>query len=383
MRAIAILLLAACLLCPRAARGESSPCGEPRDLEMDAYRGRLDDTTKACLETSIDSAAPLTRAAHSFVLIVDAYVSRDLTRYGQLMERHLAQYHTTDAEVAYLYANWLWRDRGPTDAVLQWAKVALDGRRRWLANRANYDRMVRALYDMLVQVSMERALAVEQEVGPNPSPEAQARLEAYRRHAKYWLVIAAPCLHDGECGPYFEVEVEGWAPCDDLVAMDVLAKRGQLSDAHWTCLKSSFRKTAAPKRRILDVMATQADAVPEGAAWDDLLAWHWNVAGVEDPELAYRYAAYLSRQGGGSVEATEILKWSAVALDAKQLFTGRTGKAAMVQLHDLRRETARRMLDRARELHPPDPEAVRIAEQRLAEEEAARAAHCAQHGGCG
>lgn len=380
MRLRWLALLAVLLVVPQTAAAVTTTCGDARELEMQAYKGRLGDEVKRCLEASLEEADPQTRAAHSFVLIVDAYISRDMGRYGELMERHLTRYHTTDAEVAYLYANWLRREQGASDEVIHWARVALDGRRRWLANRANYNRMVRALYDMLVEVSMERALQVQREVGDLPGLEAQRRLEGYRRQAKYWLIIAAPCLHKGECGPYYEVEIEGWAPCNDLVAMDTHAKRGQLGDEHWTCLKESYRKPAAPKRRILDVMATQADTTPDGSQWDELLAWHWRITGDEDPELAFRYAAFLAKNPQVQADADEVMKWSGVALDARHQLRGRSGRAALTQLLSLRVETARRMVEHAHALG--DPEAVQLAQQRLTEEQAAYEAHCAASGEC-
>ena len=56
-------------------------------------------------------------------------------------------------------------------------------------------------------------------------------------------------------------------------------------------------------------MMTQANTDPEGKSWEELMAWHWNLTGVDDPLLAYRYAegdarpplVVLDVVGGGSV----------------------------------------------------------------------------------
>lgn len=330
-------------------------CGEASDLEMDAYRGKIGADIRACLEKAVEGGDPVARSEASFILIVDSYVRGNGTEYGNLMKRHLTKIHTTDAEVAYLYATWLWREGQNTDEVLHWARVAMDSRRRWLHNRANYDRMVKALYDMMVQVSMERAIAVEQEYAAAPTATNKQKAEAYKRQARYYLIIAAPCLHYGDCGPYYQVEVEGWAPCDDLVQMETLAKRGQVTDDHMACLKGKYRKPQAPKKRILTILMDQANTDSEGKAWEELMAWHWNLTGVDDPLLAYNYAQWLVEHGAEDTE--EAMKWAQVALAREDGFTGRTGRQALERLHTLRVATAQRLVSDAEATLEQDPSA--------------------------
>ena len=107
-------------------------CGESSTLEMAAYRGRLTAENRTCLERGVNSGEPNDRAQASFVLIIDAYASSQTDRYRALMQRHLNEIHTQDAEVAFLYATHLWREQGASDEVLKWSRVAMDGRRRWL-----------------------------------------------------------------------------------------------------------------------------------------------------------------------------------------------------------------------------------------------------------
>ena len=357
-------------------------CGDPSDLEMNAYRGRLTDDDRKCLEGTVEGDDAVSRSEASFVLIVDAYVRGNGTEYGTLMKRHLTKLHTTDAEVAYLYATWLWREGQNSDEVLHWARVAMDSRRRWLHNRANYDRMVKSLYDMMVQVSMERAIQVEQEYSANPTQTNRQRADAYRRQARYYLIIAAPCLHYGDCGPYYEVEVEGWAPCDDLVQMESLSKRGGVTNDHLACLKSKYRKPQAPKKRILGIMMAQANTDTEGQAWEELMAWHWNLTGVDDPLLAYNYAEFLVATEGEETE--EAMKWAQVALSREDGFTGRTGRQALQRLHMLRVATAQRMVEDAQSAVNADPSAyntkqLEVAKKTLAKAEKERTEYCKEH----
>ncbi|NCG19164.1 MAG: hypothetical protein GWP91_09140 [Rhodobacterales bacterium] len=330
-------------------------CGDSAELEMKAYRGRLDDETRTCLTRYIKVANSSARVQSSFILIVDAYVSGDKDRYGALMQTHLTEYHTTDAEVAYLYATHLWREVPSDNNVLHWARIAIEGRRRWLKNRGNYDRMVRALYDMTVQVSMERAIQAEADYRAGPSEANLDKMEAYRRQARYYLIVAAPCLHYGDCGPYYEVEVEGWAPCDDLVALEAAAKSGGVTSEHLACLRGKYRRPQSPKKRILGVLMDQADTQAEGTIWKELMAWHWNLDGVDDPLLAYRYAEFLVDKG--AEESEEALKWAQVALAGQEGFTGRTGRQALFRLHQLRLETAKRILEDAKTRHLEDKNA--------------------------
>ena len=377
MRVLAILIGTLFLALPTAFALE---CGESSDLEMDAYRGLLDEGDRACLEQAVAGTDQLARVEASFVLIVDAYVSGDKGRYGDLMKRHLTTLHTTDAEVAYLYATHLWREGLSTDEVLKWARVAMDNRRRWLHNRANYDRMVKALYDLMVQVSMERAIEVEGMYQEMPTQINRERADAYKRQARYYLIIAAPCLHYGDCGPYFEVEVEGWAECDDLVQMETLARRGQVTDEHMACLRAKYRRPQAPKQRVLSVMMDQADTDADGHAWEELLAWHWNLTGMDDPLMAYRYAEFLVDHGAAETE--EALKWAQVALNSEDGFTGRTGRQALERLHELRVETARQLVVQAEGKFQNDPNAYHTkgldeARAALARAESERQKYCA------
>ncbi len=365
-----------------ASPARALDCGEPSDMEMNAYRGKISDTDRKCLEKAIASDDPVARSEASFVLIVDAYVRGNGTEYGTLMKRHLTELHTTDAEVAYLYATWLWREGQSSDEVLHWARVAMDSRRRWLHNRANYDRMVKALYDMMVQVSMERAIQVEQEYAGSPTATNRQRADAYKRQARYYLIVAAPCLHYGDCGPYFEVEVEGWAPCDDLVEMETMAKRGTVTNDHMSCLKSKYRKPQAPKKRILSIMMGQCNTDSEGKAWEELMAWHWNLTGVDDPLLAYNYAEFLVEHGAEDTE--EAMKWAQVALSREDGFTGRTGRQALQRLHDLRVATAQRMVEDAQaamatEASPYNAKQVEVAQATLAKAERDKARYCTQN----
>jgi len=378
------LCIAALFIAASPAR--AGQCGDDGGLKLDAYRGKLTAGARTCLEkTVLDTEDLSLRAEYSFVLIVDAYSRDDQDTYGQLMQRHLSTFHTTDAEVAYLYANYLWKLQISGDDAMHWARVALENRRRWLKNRTNYNNMVKKLYDMLVEISMVRAVDVEKEYAANPTVEGSERVDAYRRQARYWLIIAAPCLYYGDCGPYFDVEIEGWAPCDDLVALEADAKRGRVNADLQSCLRSKYRRPQSAKSRILAILMQQADTDDEGKQWEELMAWHWNITGSDDALLAYRYAEYLVVRGAD--EAEDAMRWAKVALQQKDTLRGRSGRAAIVKLHVLRVETAKRMLLDAEATAERDPsalhrDAVTSAQSLLDEAQRDYRAYCLQAGTC-
>lgn len=370
------LLLAALLLSPGAAAAQA--CGEAEALQQAAYEGKLGPETRACLEASLAGDDPGTRADHSFLLIIDASRTGPTDRYLLLLRRHLAQYHTTDAEAAYLLADALFKAGHATDEVLRWADVAMEGRTRWLSNRANYDRMVTRLHDIRVQASMQLAIDTEAAVGGGT--EDPAAVGAARKRARIYLIVAAPCIHHGDCGPYYEVEVEGWLPCDDLDAMERYAEGGHLKDEHAACLRERYRKPQQPKRRILDILATAADADASGQGWARLAAWHWNLSGDDDPVLAHRHAQHLAKAG----RHTEALKWSDLAVEHPDALQRRSGPHGVAAAHAVRVASARAVQEAAAAEHAKlDSElhrqALEDATARLKTCQAARDAWCADH----
>ncbi|MEZ4322017.1 MAG: hypothetical protein R3F61_31385 [Myxococcota bacterium] len=305
------------LLAPASA---ASTCGDLDTLELDAARKRLAPDVESCLEAALASTDAPERARTSFVLILSAYTSGDSELYGQRMTRHLAEFHTTDPEVAYLYARYLFKKSGDTAAppysaeILRWARVAMDGRTRWLHNRRNYDEMVRNLYDMLVQSSLQQAIAEQKAYEAAPTDAGRLAADQAQRRARHYLIVAAPCLHKGECGPTFEVIVEGLRDCEDLRPLENYAAAGKLDDGHLACLRARYRRAGAPRRRILDVMIDDAEHQDDSQRFEFLLAWHWNVMDADDPDMAYRFARWLSQHDG----QPELLgQWSEAALEAE------------------------------------------------------------------
>ncbi len=379
MRGCVLLWLAALPLVASA-----NPCGDAEDLKGQALRQELSDENRTCLEASVRGGAGLAiRSANSFVLIVDAYARRDLEEHAQLMRRHLTGVHTGDAEVAFMYADHLNRHAGASDEVLRWARVAMDGHRRWLHNRANHDKMMKHLWELRVEVSMLRAVEVAAEYQADPSPANKTRIDAYRRQARVILVEAAPCLHYGECGPYYEVEVEGYADCDNLDAMSLRADHGQLTSAEQGCLRSKYRRRGAPKSRILAMLADQADAEAGSKgedSWNELLDWQGEVAGLEDPLLASRYADFLLDHDWARTQ--EALEWADGALDKEGVLTGRAGREAIARLHRLRISTLEQQLANAQagDRSVENGQAVANAQAALKHAERSFAGFCRENG---
>jgi len=333
------------LVSPGAAAAE---CTDLDALELSAARRRLDPEMEACLEGLMGSGEVTVRARASFVLILSAYSGQDLEVYGERMRRHLSALHTTDAEVAYLFARYLWKKSAQTAAppytaeILRWSRVAMDGRTRWLHNRRNYDEMVRNLYDMLVQSSLQQAMVERRAFDAAPTDAQRLVADRAKRRARHYLIVAAPCLHKGECGPTFEVYVEGLRECDDLGPLENYARAGRLDDGHRACLRARFRRPASPKRRILDLLIEDADQQSDPGRFEFLLAWHWNLTDSDDPEMAYRFARWLSQhQGDGAL----LAQWSEAGLEAS-----RANVSEMTELYQWRVQGWSRVAAAAKEL---------------------------------
>jgi hypothetical protein len=275
----------------------SADCGSIEVLEAHASAGKLTAEESSCVELALATADPIDRVDLSFVLILQALMSGDDAAYVAHLERHLASVHTTDPEVAYLYATWLQKHRPERTAdVLHWADVAFAGRGRWVKDLRNYTTIVRSVWDLRIEASMRAAMTAEQAYAASPTPAKQEAMERARRAARYYMIAATPCLHYGDCGPRYEVEVEGQTSCEDLDAVERALSAGPLHPDTLSCLKARWYRN--PRQRLLDLLAASADRAPDSTEWEALLAWHFNATGEEDAALAQRYQAFLEEAGG-------------------------------------------------------------------------------------
>jgi hypothetical protein len=326
------------------AAAVAADCSDVELMKSHAFRGKLAPDEQACIEAALPTLDPAVRVDLSFALILQAYMTHDVA-YPDLMRRHLTEVHTTDPEVAYLYANWL-KQNQPDNAgeILRWSRIAMAGRMRWADDPPGYVAIVRSLYDMLVESSLERAVQLEAVSDATPNPDNSLATDKAKREARYWLVVAAPCLHNGDCGPRFEVEVEGQTSCEDLDGYAVLARQGTLTEEPTRCLEARYERN--PKDKVVGILMDAADHDPEGGAWEQLLAWHWDQTGADDPLLAARYASYLAAKGPQA--AADVWKWTQIALGDRPALTTAGGRPLVGHVLTIRATAAKQLAEAAR-----------------------------------
>ena len=334
------------LLVGGSALAADPSCGDLRELERSALSGRLEAGTADCLEADLSVVGPEHRVRTSFVLVVAAHVSGDVDRYEQHLRRHLFEVHSSDADVAYLYALMLSK-KGVAwgEDVIRWANVALANKWQWVEHPRTFASMVRSLYHLRNDAAMNRAVEAEKRHRARPTSTNEQRLEQYRERSRRYLVISAPCLAQGECGPQFEVVVEDVTDCEDLWALQSNADRGVLVPPQITCLKGRYQRPAAPRVRLLDLLATNADNSTDPGEWERLLGWHRNFSGVDDPYLGLRYARFLT--AGGPPYAHEALRRTELAIRNLPMTSKRRGRRWSAELHRLRALAAYRVWESA------------------------------------
>lgn len=134
------------------------------------------------------------------------------------------------------------------------------------------------------------------------------------------------------------------ALCDDLVKLEPAAMGGTLSPDQLTCLEVKLNQSAkqTDRDKISRVLLANADGKGSASEWMRLAARHLDEIDRSDPDLCFRYALALSREG--TIEdADEVLKWADYALENKSQWEGPTFIARVYNLYRLRAETGTRV----------------------------------------
>ncbi len=175
--------------------------------------------------------------------------------------------------------------------------------------------------------------------------DARARLDGFARDArkskgkkrpkkgsKKKVVAAAP------------PKVSTTLLCDDLVKLEPAAMGGTLSPDELTCLEVKLNNAPrqTEKDKISRVLLANADGKGSVSEWMRLAARHLDEVDRSDPDMCFRYALTLSRQGDID-DAPEVLRWSDYALENKSRWEGPTFVARVYNLYRLRAETATRV----------------------------------------
>ena len=106
-----------------------------------------------------------------------------------------------------------------------------------------------------------------------------------------------------------------------LRSLEADASRGGLSEVEKTCLEENFTATEVQtvKDKISRVLLVNAYAYST-SNWAQLVRRHLDEVDRSDPDIAYLYAFYLHNNSGADAE--EIIRWTDVALERRDIWTG-------------------------------------------------------------
>jgi len=106
-----------------------------------------------------------------------------------------------------------------------------------------------------------------------------------------------------------------------LRTLEADASRGGLSEADKACLEASYTDTDVQtvKDKISRVLLVNAYAYST-SQWAELVRRHLDEVDRSDPDIAYLYAFYLHNNDGADAE--EVIRWTDVALERRDIWTG-------------------------------------------------------------
>lgn len=144
-----------------------------------------------------------------------------------------------------------------------------------------------------------------------------------------------------------------WADCIDyaadpsqLVALEPFATKGALDDAQKACLEAGYAAsdTQTTKDKISRVLMVNAYAY-NTKIWANLVSRHLDEVDRSDPDIAYLYAFYL--YNNDKADADEVVRWTEVALNRRDTWTGDVYVSRVYGLMRLRAVAANAMWELA------------------------------------
>jgi len=248
-----------------------------------------------------------------FKAMKKAYKANDMTAYGDALRSYLREVDNGDADVAFMYAMYL-SDLGDATSAetLRWANVAIANRHQW-PDQA-YAMRLQPLYKRRIEASLVLWKDAVENYQTNRTDENWRRASQYQRLSSHYFRISNKCVLDGDCGPYFTVEVDETPLCDEIDPDQVTneASVGRLDIATVACLEALGSSQAAMRRWVRDVLLDNAEGNESIPVWTRLVDWHLGAFDNHDVDILVGYVRQLDQQGETAAEATE--KWALEAL---------------------------------------------------------------------
>lgn len=143
--------------------------------------------------------------------------------------------------------------------------------------------------------------------------------------------------------------------CSDNTKLEPYASLGKLTDDLIQCLE--VRLANAPKmtdkKKISALLMADAWAKGNKEQWEVLVKRHLDEIDQSDPDLCYKYALHLSRQGPG--RASGVIRWANVALENRMVWIGETYTSRVFSLYKVRAAASQSLWQQAEEEHKAAP----------------------------
>lgn len=126
--------------------------------------------------------------------------------------------------------------------------------------------------------------------------------------------------------------------CTDLVALEPLAMVGGLGADTLKCLERRIdaESVQTTRDKASRVLIFNAEARGDRGEWSRLVQRHLEDIDRSDPDLCFKYALELSRNG----RSLGVIRWADVALENKHRWQGATYKKRVFDLHRLKAQAA-------------------------------------------
>lgn len=131
------------------------------------------------------------------------------------------------------------------------------------------------------------------------------------------------------------------AECGDLLKLEPSAMMGRLTEGEIRCLEEGYQNAERQtyKKKLSLILMADSWAKGEHHRWESIVRRHLQHVDQSNPNLAYKFALYLSRQGPEF--APETMKWVDRALENKSQFpSGDPFVNRVYGLHKLKAQAA-------------------------------------------
>jgi hypothetical protein len=143
--------------------------------------------------------------------------------------------------------------------------------------------------------------------------------------------------------------------CDDLFHLEPLAMMGAISDGQAQCLEERYAADETPnvQAKVSHLLLANAWGAQRESDWEKLALRHLSEIGQSDPEICFKYAQTLSKQGDS--RANEVIRWVEVADQNQSYWTGKKHTSRVYGLHRMRTAATQSLWQAADGAHTTAP----------------------------